>query len=58
MANTERNPARLQALAAAVLFSTGGAGVKVESFRATLLGGGVIVGATAVKVLMDSREGF
>lgn len=34
MANTERNVARLQALAAAVLFSTGGAGVKVESFSA------------------------
>ena len=32
MANTERNLARLQALAAAVLFSTGGAGIKVESF--------------------------
>ena len=34
MANTERNAARLQALAAAVLFSTGGAGIKVESFSA------------------------
>lgn len=34
MANTERNLARLQALAAAVLFSTGGAGIKVESFSA------------------------
>jgi DME family drug/metabolite transporter len=34
MANTERNAARLQALAAAVLFSTGGAGIKVESFNA------------------------
>src|SRR6185503_2517343 len=34
MANTERNTARLQALAAAVLFSTGGAGIKVESFSA------------------------
>ena len=34
MANTERNAARLQALAAAVLFSTGGAGIKVESFTA------------------------
>jgi drug/metabolite transporter (DMT)-like permease len=34
MANTERNAARLQALAAAVLFSTGGAGIKVESFAA------------------------
>ena len=34
MANTERNTARLQALAAAVLFSTGGAGIKVESFTA------------------------
>jgi len=33
-ANTERNPARLQAFAAAVLFSTDGAGVKVESFGA------------------------
>ena len=32
MANTERNEARLLALAAAVLFSTGGAGIKVESF--------------------------
>jgi len=30
----ERNTARLQALAAAVLFSTGGAGIKVESFTA------------------------
>ena len=34
MANTERNAARLQALAAAVLFSTGGAGIKVETFGA------------------------
>jgi drug/metabolite transporter (DMT)-like permease len=34
MANTERNAARLLALAAAVLFSTGGAGIKVESFTA------------------------
>jgi drug/metabolite transporter, DME family len=34
MANTERNLARLQALAAAVLFSTGGAGIKVEAFNA------------------------
>ena len=34
MAITERNQARLQALAAAVLFSTGGAGIKVESFNA------------------------
>ena len=34
MANTERNAARLQAVAAAVLFSTGGAGIKVESFSA------------------------
>jgi len=34
MANTERNAARLQALAAAVLFSTGGAGIKVETFSA------------------------
>ena len=34
MANTERNAARLQAIAAAVLFSTGGAGIKVESFSA------------------------
>jgi DME family drug/metabolite transporter len=34
MANMERNTARLQALAAAVLFSTGGAGIKVESFTA------------------------
>src|SRR6185503_15180414 len=34
MANTERNTARLQTLAAAVLFSTGGAGIKVESFTA------------------------
>ena len=34
MANTERKAARLQALAAAVLFSTGGAGIKVESFNA------------------------
>ena len=34
MANTERNPARLLAVAAAVLFSTGGAGIKVESFSA------------------------
>ena len=32
MANTERNTARLQALAAALLFSTGGAGIKLESF--------------------------
>jgi drug/metabolite transporter (DMT)-like permease len=34
MANTERNAARLLALAAAVLFSTGGAAIKVESFTA------------------------
>ena len=34
MANTERKAARLQALAAAVLFSTGGAGIKVETFSA------------------------
>lgn len=34
MANTERNAARLLAVAAAVLFSTGGAGIKVESFSA------------------------
>jgi len=34
MANTERNAARLQAVAAAVLFSTGGAGIKVEAFSA------------------------
>src|SRR5215212_677292 len=34
MANTERSAARLQALGAAVLFSTGGAGIKVESFSA------------------------
>lgn len=34
MANTERNTARLLAVAAAVLFSTGGAGIKVESFSA------------------------
>jgi drug/metabolite transporter (DMT)-like permease len=34
MANTERNKARLQVIAAAVLFSTGGAGIKVESFSA------------------------
>ena len=34
MANTERNTARLWAIAAAVLFSTGGAGIKVESFTA------------------------
>lgn len=32
MANTERNAARLLAISAAVLFSTGGAGIKVESF--------------------------
>lgn len=34
MANTERNTARLLAVTAAVLFSTGGAGIKVESFSA------------------------
>lgn len=34
MANTERNAARLLVVAAAVLFSTGGAGIKVESFTA------------------------
>jgi drug/metabolite transporter (DMT)-like permease len=34
MANTERSTARLQALAAAVLFSTGGAAIKVEAFNA------------------------
>jgi drug/metabolite transporter (DMT)-like permease len=34
MANTERNAARLLAIAAAILFSTGGAGIKVQSFTA------------------------
>jgi drug/metabolite transporter (DMT)-like permease len=33
MANTERNKARLLVICAAVLFSTGGAGIKVESFN-------------------------
>lgn len=32
MANTERNTARLQAILAALLFSTGGAGIKVDAF--------------------------
>jgi drug/metabolite transporter (DMT)-like permease len=39
MANTERNAARLLALAAAVLFSTGGAGIKVESFSGAQVSG-------------------
>jgi drug/metabolite transporter, DME family len=34
MANTGRNLARLQVIAAALLFSSGGAGIKVESFTA------------------------
>ena len=34
MANTGRNEARLQAIVAALLFSTGGAGIKLESFTA------------------------
>ena len=48
MANTERNEARLLALAAAVLFSTGGAGIKVDSFTAaqvSMIRSGVAAGA-------------
>jgi drug/metabolite transporter (DMT)-like permease len=50
MANTQRNKARLQALAAAVLFSTGGAGIKVAAFSAlqvSMIRSGVAVIALA-----------
>ena len=92
MANTERNAARLLAVAAAVLFSTGGAGIKVVCLTSairrlpaleislllllepvlnpmwtwiirseapegwTIIGGAVIVGATAVKVVYDASR--
>jgi drug/metabolite transporter (DMT)-like permease len=54
MANTERNPARLQAIAAAVLFSTGGAGIKVESFSAAQVSG-VRSGIAAIALLLWLR---
>ena len=54
MANTERNTARLQALAAAVLFSTGGAGIKVESFTAAQVSG-VRSGIAALALLLWLR---
>jgi drug/metabolite transporter, DME family len=54
MANTERNAARLQALAAAVLFSTGGAGIKVESFTAAQVSA-VRSGIAALVVLLWLR---
>src|SRR6187397_2374493 len=54
MANTERNSARLQAIAAAVLFSTGGAGIKVESFTAAQVSG-VRSGIAAVALLLWLR---
>jgi len=55
MANTERNTARLQALAAAVLFSTGGAGIKVESFTAAQVSA-VRSGIAAVALLLWLRD--
>src|SRR5215204_6147970 len=54
MANTERSAARLQALAAAVLFSTGGAGIKVESFTAAQVSG-VRSGVAALVLLLWLR---
>ena len=54
MANTERNAARLQALAAAVLFSTGGAGIKVDSFTATQVSA-VRSGIAALAILLWLR---
>lgn len=54
MANTERNAARLQALAAAVLFSTGGAGIKVESFTAAQVSA-VRSGIAALAILLWLR---
>ena len=54
MANMERNTARLQALAAAVLFSTGGAGIKVESFTASQVSG-VRSGITDLALLLWLR---
>lgn len=54
MANTERNSARLRAIAAAVLFSTGGAGIKVESFTAAQVSG-VRSGIAAVALLLWLR---
>ena len=56
MANTERKAARLQALAAAILFSTGGAGIKVETFSAaqvSMLRSGI---AAAALLLWLSRR--
>jgi drug/metabolite transporter, DME family len=55
MANTERNAARLLALAAAVLFSTGGAGIKVESFSAAQVSG-VRSGIAALALLLWLRR--
>ncbi len=54
MANTERNTARLQVLAAAILFSTGGAGIKVEFFTAAQVSG-VRSGIAAVALLVWLR---
>src|SRR5687768_381371 len=54
MANTERNTARLLALAAAVLFSTGGAGIKVDSFNAAQVSM-VRSGIAAVALLLWTR---
>ena len=55
MANTERNAARLLALAAAVLFSTGGVGIKVESFSAAQVSG-VRSGIAALALLLWLRR--
>jgi drug/metabolite transporter (DMT)-like permease len=54
MANTERNKARLLALAAAVLFSTGGAGIKVQSFNAAQVSA-VRSGVAALALLLWLR---
>ena len=54
MANTERNKARLLAIAAAVLFSTGGAGIKVESFTAAQVSA-VRSGVAALALLLWLR---
>jgi len=54
MANTERNAARLLALTAAVLFSTGGAGIKVESFSAAQVSA-VRSGVAALALLLWLR---
>lgn len=56
---------RSKIIAAAVLFSTGGAAIKWSGFGAwhgetpgvaTLAGGALILGATAVRVVVDARS--